>query len=62
MQSKYEEAVLVFIAECMCISGMAMNKLNAVKLMVDRANASFRGIPATPERVAEVKSIILSVA
>lgn len=62
MPSTYDYALLVFIAECMCISGVTTDKATAIRMMADRANAVFKGTTRTRKRVAEVKSIITQVA
>lgn len=62
MSIEFDDYLLSFIADCMCVSEMNLDKKSAIKEMASRANAVFKEYTPTPERVAEVKSIILAAA
>lgn len=59
---QFNDAMLIFIADCLSVTGMKLGKVAAVKEMTRRANTMFRDFIPTPERVAEVRSVILAAA
>jgi hypothetical protein len=58
----FAEAMCVFIADCMCVVSMGLDKAAAIIEMAVRANVAFKGFTSTPATVAEVKAVILSFA
>lgn len=62
MTANHDYSLLMFITECICVSEMAVTKEASIRIMADKANSIFKGVARTPELVAEVKSIIKSVA
>lgn len=62
MSISFTEAMCIFIADCMVIVGMNLNKAASILEMAKKANALFADFTPTPAKVAEVKDVILSFA
>ena len=62
MSITFNEALCIFIADCMSVVSKEINRAAAIKEMATRANTIFKNFSPTPEKVAEVKAIILQIA
>lgn len=58
----FDDYLLSFMADCMCVAEMNLDRASSIKEMARRANTTFKDYTPTPARKAEVKKIILEMA
>ena len=61
MNITFNETLCIFIADCMCVISKKISKTNAIIEMSKKANLLFYNFPSTPEKVAQVKKVILQM-
>lgn len=58
--STFEDDLLTYIADCMCVADKKLSKADSIRLMCARANEFFAKETPTPEKVEEVKKAIMA--